>query len=236
MAMARRTPDAATARGHCAVAGRPAWGALQHGGEGAEGTAEGMRVEIVPDADGSCKITEARSPTDPEHEEQEENHSRAHRDRTAGHASQTEDLRSSPSEKTPRGQAEQGRATAGVSAEKSQTTAKQHLDFYTPRKHSNTEAITSFSGKKKKKQYSSLRGKTPNTYENVTCVSNGFSFSVMTSAQTAQGWEKGELASGALVLTEARGSLLCVLGPVSDTTEHVICAGTFDTANKHECL
>lgn len=40
--------------------------------------------EIVPDADGSCKITEARSPTDPEHEEQEENHSRAHRDRTAG--------------------------------------------------------------------------------------------------------------------------------------------------------
>lgn len=93
-----------------------------------------------------------------------------------------------------------------------------------------------FQEKKKKKQYSSLRGKTPNTYESVTCVSNSFSFSVMTSAQTAQGWEKGELASGALVLTEARGSLPCVLGPVSDTTEHVICAGTFDTANKHECL
>lgn len=159
MAMARRKPDAATARGHCAVAGRPAWGALQHGGEGAEGTAEGIMGEIVPDADGSCKITEARSPTDPEHEEQEENHSRAHRDRTAGHASQTEDLRSSPSEKTPRGQAEQGRATAGVSAEKSQTTAKRHLDFYTPRKHSNTEAITSFSGKKKKKAIQFIKGK-----------------------------------------------------------------------------
>lgn len=101
-------------------------------------------VEMFPESDESCKVTDARGSTDPKHEDRRKPQ-RAHPDHTTGHELQTENLTSSWRGKTRDMSAKEGKGTADVSSEKSQTTAKQHQDFYTTQKCSKMEAITSFS-------------------------------------------------------------------------------------------